>query len=135
MSDGRHQELSRFSGNGKTFFFNKGKAKTGSHYLSINALYGKGQQERLILFPPHYLEFYAHIKDALENLTGFTVGTLKASEAVEVPGPSLPFECPRCEAGPWEFMISAAEHGTEWHVYCDSCGEYITSSFKDQPHV
>ena len=68
----QHKEISRFSGSGKTFFLNEGEASNGTKYLAINALYGRGNQERLVLFPPHLLEFSKHLDGAIEHLTGFT---------------------------------------------------------------
>jgi len=70
----KHKEISRFSGSGKTFFLNEGEAANGTKYLAINAIYGRGNQERLILFPPHLLEFSEHLNKAIERLTGFTRG-------------------------------------------------------------
>lgn len=91
----RHQELSRFSGNGKTFFFNKGEAKNGTEYLAVNALYGKGNQERIVLFPPHFLEFIKHLKNSIESLTGFEVVPPKELQEAEPENPCLN-TCPNC---------------------------------------
>lgn len=86
----RHEELSRFTGSGKTFFFNKGRAKNDTDYLAINALYGQGRRERMVLFPPHYMEFFKHLKSSVEELTGFKFGE-------DLPEASPTHEkCPNC---------------------------------------
>lgn len=65
-----HEELSRFSAGGKTFFFNLGRAKNGSRYLSINAMYGKGNMERLVIFPEQVVTFKDNLAKAIPHLMG-----------------------------------------------------------------
>ena len=73
MTQPNIEELSRFNGGGKTFFFNKRKSVNDTEYLSINAIWGKhGNYEKLVLFPQHYLEFLKHLEKAIEGLTGFS---------------------------------------------------------------
>lgn len=124
MTDFKQQELSRFTGSGKTFFLNKGKARNGTDYLAINAVYGQGRQERLVLFPPHYLEFYKHLKAAIEQLTGF-----QASQPSQG-APPLALECLGCGSGAarWEVKNYGGETG--WWVICE-CGHVLYKSRDD----
>lgn len=84
-----HIELSRFSANGKTFFFNKGHTKTGGDYLAINALWGQGNKERVLVFPAHYLQFVKHATSSIEQLAGVDF----AKE--DAPAPAHE-QCPNC---------------------------------------
>ena len=92
---GQHQEISRFSNGGKTFFFNKGVSKAGDGYLAINALYGRGNQERIVVFPSHYLQFFKAVKAAIEQLAEVKLNGEAPAEPAE---PSLPCpeRCPNC---------------------------------------
>ena len=83
------EDISHFSGSGKTFFFNKRLAKNDIEYLAINAIWGeRGNYEKLVLFPQHYMEFSKHLDKAIENLTGFTrpcsCGNIKHSTKEEI---------------------------------------------------
>ena len=89
-----HTELTRFWSNGKTFFLNRGLAKNGAPYLAINALYGKGNRERIVLYEGHWMQFKRHLELAIEKLTG-----LKPADQVEQEtpkGPECPEQCPNC---------------------------------------
>lgn len=86
-------ELSRFSSNGKTFFFNRFIAKNDAPYLAINALYGKGRQERMVLFEPHWLQFLRHLMASVEKLTGVEFPEYIAKPAEQEPAEEL---CPNC---------------------------------------
>ena len=88
MEDDMQDELSRFNGGGKTFFFNRKRARNGTEYLSINAMYGDQRYEKLVLFPQHLVEFYKHVKGAIETLTGLTPKEEEQSEPLE--------RCPNC---------------------------------------
>lgn len=114
-------ELSRFSANGKTFFLNRATARTDTDYLVINALYGKGQKERLILFPSQYLEFHSHLTDAIEKLAGISFGP-GAHPPTPAP-PALPRDCPNCSHGSasWEVLHY---NDTEWFIQCQ-CGNVV----------
>lgn len=109
-----HVELGRFSANGKTFFLNKGEAKNGSEYLVINAIYGQGRQERLILFPAHYIEFKKHFDQALEGLTGARWDQKKDRPA-----------CPDCGMPKIAWRTRASKDGSHWIIYCSECDEVI----------
>lgn len=121
----KHEELSRFSGSGKTFFFNHGVAKNGTDYLVVNAIYGKGRQERMILFPVHYLEFWKHLKGALEKMSGVTFGgsepQVELPEEPEAPRiPRISIQCTACGRGADQSKVVwwAVDN---WQVVCE-CG-------------
>jgi hypothetical protein len=91
----KQEELSRFTASGKTFFFNKGKASNGTEYLAINAIYGKGNQERTVLFPAHFLEYFKHIRGAIEKMTGMSFNGGMPSDPA-APITPCPERCPNC---------------------------------------
>jgi len=117
-----HDEISRFSSNGKTFFFNKAEAKNGSPYLAINAIYGRGNQERMVLFEPHMLEFRRHLDKAI----GKVLGIVMKSEGREVV-PEIAPKCPNCEfeCGAYEVMVWAPD---TWNIYCSNCSTVLYES-------
>ncbi len=128
----KHHELSRFSASGKTFFFNKGVAKNDSPYLTINALYGRGNQERLILFEPHWVQFKRHMEEAIASLTGFVIVPKKEeptkSGSLTTPI-TLATRCPSCGfgGGKWRVLVIVEQLGdTEGYldVTCE-CGQLI----------
>lgn len=121
----RLKELSRFSESGKTFFFNQGEAANGTHYLAINALYGKGQQQRVVLFPAQFLSFFRHLKGAVETLEGIKLGESHVPATSVVP--MLPYSCPKCptSSGGWGIDIRPEEY---WTITCDKCQTLIFDS-------
>lgn len=111
------QELSRFSESGKTFFFNKGTSDSGAEYLAVNVLYGKGQQQRVVLFPSHFISFFKHLKGAIEQVGGITI-----NESTR-PAPSrepLPTHCPACGASNVAFRVTVEPAA----VFCSKCLEW-----------
>lgn len=127
----KQKELSRFTGSGKTFFFNKGEAKNGTDYLAVNTIYGKGSQERIVLFPPHYMEFRKHITGAMESLMGVKfVDTLPPSPEPHVP--ELPIKCPKCGMGSDGYDIAVISP-KQWIIECGKCITtiYDTANFDD----
>ena len=117
----RHEELSRFSGSGKTFFFNKGEAENGTPYLAVNALYGRGQNQRLVLFPAHLFDFHRHLSAAIEKLTGFTAQTYVPEP---VGTPDMPTTCTDCGSGcdDWRVLVISS---SDWKLICRNCNEEI----------
>ena len=105
-------ELSRFTGSGKTFFLNKGRAKNGTDYLAINALYGQGKREGLVLFSAHYLEFLKHLTAAVEELTGMT-----ARKAAPATG------CTKCSSK--HLSVRRTLEDDYYLVFCKDCRELI----------
>lgn len=116
----KQQELSRFTGSGKTFFLNRGRARNDTEYLAINALYGQGNRERLVLFPPHFLEFRKHLTEAIETLQGVQFNNSSQSP----PTPSIPKKCPSCSHGAADYEI-VVHTPTDWDIFCESCGHHI----------
>lgn len=114
-------EVARFSNTGKTFFFNVGQAKNGADFLSINTLYGQGNQERLILFNSHLLEFRKNLEKAITGLTGATFAPLPTESAPI--GPALLPERCKCGVSYHEYRVSYI--GQELGVFCSKCGETI----------
>lgn len=127
------REISRFTGNGKTFFFNEMKARNKNKYLAVNALYGQGRQERMILFEGHYLEFLRHLQEAIEELSGFSLGmgvpeeTPKALDMKQSDGSvdALPMDCPECGYGDGAFELEIPLSGHIWWVKCCECGTTV----------
>lgn len=120
MNTYMRDEISRFSANGKTFYFNKALAKNGTPYLVVNALYGDQKKERMIVFPSQYLQFHSHLTSAVESLAqiSFANGTAGPTRA-----PVLPRKCPDCghESGSWE-VLQLLE--PDWYIQCQ-CGTII----------
>lgn len=108
-------EISRFTVSGKTFFFNRMKARNGTDWLAINAIYGDGNQQRLGLFPSQMVEFYQHYKKAMEDITGMSPMERKITQ-----------ECPDCGSGPdeWKPVDTDFEAG-EWLIACTQCRTVI----------
>ena len=67
-----HKELARFSAGGKTFFFNEMRAKNDARYLSINAIWGQGNKQRMTLFVPQLLDYARCLDEAIASITGMT---------------------------------------------------------------
>lgn len=120
MSKADFQELSRFSASGKTFFFNRGKAKNGTEYLVVNALWGNGNQERVIIFPPHFLEFRKHLSQAIERLSSVSFSSSEPKPACESCG--MPKRTWRCKSDLEE---------TAWVLFCSECGAVQDQSRED----
>jgi hypothetical protein len=120
----KHKEHARFSASGKTFFFNEGRAKNGSPYLTINALYGKGNRERVILFEPHMMEFSRKLAQSIEAITGF--GMQKASA-----GPTIPEGCPECSSSPKTWITRRELDDSYWVIFCGECKTIIKESIVD----
>ena len=116
-------ELSRFSESGKTFFFNRGKAKNDTLYLAINAIYGKGMQQRLVLFPPHFFQFHDHLTRAVEELTGFS-GPKQDPPEVQEQVFITPTKCPDCGSGCDDWRVVAIEPD-ELKIICTACDEVV----------
>jgi hypothetical protein len=105
----QHAEICRFSSNGKTFFFNKAKAKNGSPYLTINALYGQGNRERVILFEGHFMQFYRCMKEAIGATFGVAVngdGRLKGCD---------------CGAPREDSVAYMSDNREYWVLGCNAC--------------
>lgn len=121
----RHKELSRFTASGKTFFFNHGRAKNGTDYLAINAIYGRGNQERIVLFSSHYMEFYKHLIDAIGELSGLT----PTQKELEDPSALPPWrtKCPKCGDDDFAVDINAPEW-REWAIVCKECDTVVLST-------
>lgn len=116
-------EISRFAVNGKTFFFNKGEASNGAPYLAINALYGKGNKERLVLFEPHLFGFYKNFAVAFEEMTGLAIGSAPPEPVEEEPEaatPRLPLQCSGCGRGADQSKV-VWRAINDWQVVCE-CG-------------
>jgi hypothetical protein len=118
------KELARFSESGKTFFFNEGEAKNGAKYLAINAIYGQGNQQRVVLFPPHYFQFHRHLTESIQKLTGFSG---PGQEGLEPAVLELPTHCPDCSAqsAEWRIVVLAP---TDWKIVCGNCDEVVSTS-------
>lgn len=115
----KHDEISHFSTNGKTFFFNKGEAQgSGNPYLAVNALW-RDNMERITVFPNQMLEFRSHFDNALEEITG-----LRPAD-----GGSL---CPDCDSQTEDWDVSRVFHKEQerpvWVLYCTNCDSIILSS-------
>lgn len=119
----KHDELSRFTESGKTFFFNCGRASNDTEYLAINALYGKGQQQRLVLFPAQFLSFHKHLLEAIKRITGMTISEAQAE--ADVPA-LLPRRCPTCDYDISNYSFIQTDQ--YWAVYCTNCREAVFSS-------
>lgn len=121
----RHEELDRFHAGGKTFFFNKGKARNGNEYLAIKGLWGQGNQEQIVLFPGQMLQFYKLYLDALEELTGLRPGNSEVPEpAVQERLPGIPIECPQCGT-PCDYYKVVAFDKDDWGLECSKCNKTI----------
>lgn len=115
----QHEEITRFSTNGKTFFFNKAEAQNDSVYLAINALYGQGNRERLVLFRPHMIDFRDHYDRAVEEILG-----MRPTE------PGIAETCPDCGELPAGWRVLQTREGDKWCIICDSCREIIFENVK-----
>lgn len=82
---GQGREIARFSANGKTFFFNEMESKKGDPYLAINALYGQGRQERIVLFESHWPQFKRLINRVLDELMRVETDTPTQEEPLVIP--------------------------------------------------
>lgn len=120
-----HDELSRFTASGKTFFFNKMKAKNGGEYLSVNALFGQGNHERITLFEPQLIQFVKHSQRAVEALTGLTYAKAEPSPLVEAPADTIPTHCPACGTFHQKFGVSILNELGKFMIFCGNCGETI----------
>lgn len=121
--DNHKTEISRFNGGGKTFFFNKRKARNDTDYLAINAIWGKeGRFEKLVLFPQHLLEFSKHLAEAVEDITGFTQG----GGGRPLEGVTLPSACSKCDALDEEWGVHVGKAG-DWNIQC-KCGNFVYTS-------
>lgn len=120
-----HQELSKFTASGKTFFFNKLEARNGDPYLSINALYGQGNHERITLFEPQFLQFVKHSRTAVEEMTGMTFNTpqLEAAAPTPVETLSIPTQCSKGH-GYGQFRVCPTGGGRSM-IFCIDCDEVI----------
>lgn len=117
-----HDEISRFSANGKTFFFNRMRARNDAEFLSINCLYGKNGKQRLTLFPSQMLDFYKHFVGAMRDMTGMAPN---AGAPTAPKPPRLPIRCPACKMGSANFELTVlSEDDSLWLVDC-KCGESI----------
>jgi len=121
VAGSKTKEFSRFSESGKTFFFNRGVAGNGTPYLAINAIYGQGNQQRLVLFPPHYLQFHQHLEEAIEKLTGFSA---PGQGEIEVPKFATPTKCPDCGSNcdDWRVVALTAD---QLKLICKECDEVV----------
>lgn len=119
----RHEEISRFHAGGKTFFFNRGRARNGNDYLAIKGLWGKGNQEQLVLFPGQMVEFYQKFRSAMAAITGLQ----PAEDAPEPTGPTLPnipVDCPACPHAKGVYELSVFGEN-DWKIACPECGEAV----------
>jgi len=113
-----HVELARFSANSKTFFFNKMIARNESEYLSINAIWGKGNKQRMTLFPSQLLEYHKALGVAIEKMTGMSA---KAPEATTA--------CPECGMPKRTWAALSCEE--VWIIVCKDCGTVCDASIED----
>ena len=116
----QHNELSRFSSNGKTFFFNKGVAKNGNEYLTVNAMWGRGNKERIIVFEPQMPQFLKNLQGAVQKISGVSV----VSEGPEKTA------CQKCGMPKRTWKALSNEDG-QWVLYCDDCGEVCDAFIED----
>jgi len=114
-----HKEISRFSANGKTFFFNKGVAKNGNEYLTVNAMWGQGNKERIIVFQPQMPQFLKSLRDAVEAIAGITLAST-----------STPVACPKCAMPKHTWRALTNEEG-QWVLYCSECREVCDAYISD----
>jgi hypothetical protein len=114
-----HQELSRFSSNGKTFFFNHARAKNGNEYLTVNAIYGQGNKERIIVFEPQMPQFLKNLQRAVQKISGVSVAS---GEAVT--------SCPNCGMPKRTWRAITDEQG-RWVLYCSECRESCDAFLED----
>lgn len=119
MATQRDSEIVKFSAGGKTFFFNKNVARNGTEYLKVNALWGKGNREQVVVFPAQMPQFYKAFIAAMKAITG-----LSPEEATAPPRtPSLPTRCPDCgEAGTYRVVVESEQ---DWFIWCSECREEI----------
>lgn len=104
-------EITRFSSEGKTFFFNRNETRNGSYYLAVNALYGEGNRERLVVFENQMLPFRRHSDIAIGEILG---ADLTEDED----------RCPDCGSRKpaWEPRIDLDDTG--WALVCTACGSF-----------
>lgn len=104
-------EITRFSSDGKTFFFNKNRTKGDSVYLAMNALWGQGNRERLVVFENQMLPFRRKYTRSIGQILG--------AEFEDDPEPT----CPRCNsrAPAWEPVMHPDVDG--WALVCLACGD------------
>lgn len=127
------EELSRFSSNGKTFFFNKFIAKNDSPYLAINALYGQGRQERMVLFEPHWMQFLRHLKASISSLSGLEFKE-DMQDMQDVPALKIPLNCHNCgsSSGQWRIMVFTEDgeqaESSLFDLTCNQCSQRVFSS-------
>jgi hypothetical protein len=116
------QEICRFSSNGKTFFFNKVRARNDRRYVQINALFGDSGRERLTIFADQALEFLADVKRSVEDT--FDITTKDEKNVI----PSI---CPTCSSTKEDWLARSSKDGTVFLLACareDSKGDYCTGS-------
>lgn len=106
------REIMRFSCDGKTFFFNAHRTKTGEEFLVINALRGP-YKDRLAIFQSQMAQF----RDAVEQALG-AWGVRS--------GAGVPDVCPDCGSGPKAFELNVANR-KGWNVICKKCGGQVIS--------
>lgn len=118
-------EISRFTSDGKTFFFNECKARNDQSYLGVNTIWGSGSQERLVIFPSQMLQFLKHFRQAVSEFTGMT------------PSQPVAAYCPDCRASPenWRPLTGTGGNAGYWILYCDNCGHVIAQSHEDAQEV
>lgn len=109
------KEIKRFSGSGKTFFFNSAISSNGEEYLIINALWGKGNQQRIVLFQTHMLPFAQALAASIAAITGFQPVAASAPETPEAP--EMPEYCPGCGCAGTKVYVELSER-KEWVLRC-----------------
>lgn len=128
-------EISRFHSNGKTFFFNKLEARNGNEYLSINTIWGNGNQERVVVFPEQMVSFYNGLKASIAEITG-----LAPEEGGVAPEPAREIvnECPSCGSGPEAWGVRTKREGPEyqkrivhWDLVCNECMTRVLEGGED----
>ncbi len=97
--------------NGKTFYFNEGKAKSGVRYLAINARSGD-RREQVVVFENQMAAFMQELTAVYKRLFG----------EEPVPGAALPCEeCHRLEGGVFLPMIGTGAPDE----LCEACGRQL----------
>lgn len=107
------QTLGTLSLNGKSFYFNRGHAKNGAGYLSINGTAGE-RRERLVVFDNQLPAFLAE----MNRIGGIVLGT----DVPETPFKEAPCEdCHVPVGGAWTPIIGTGIPGET----CQSCGRQL----------
>lgn len=118
-----HKELARFSAGGKTFFFNEMRAKNDARYLSINAIWGQGNKQRMTLFVPQLLDYARCLDEAIASITGMT-RNIGNSGGSGITG------C-RCGAEKTDIRAAETQDHKHWVLMCRVCGIEVDSSSED----